>query len=137
MALSDTFGLPKGAKEPELTKKFLGVLGSKEGQETFNILKGSICARKDCDYSAFDAYLQSSAADWQVDTIVPSVVHGAAASEGWTTSYVDAIGAFVTNRDVAATQQALIQAAIDAGSSQEASYREDSRGDILLVDDWW
>ena len=121
VALSDTFGLPKGAKEPELTKKFLGVLGSKEGQETFNKLKGSICARKDCDYSNFDAYLQSSAADWSVDTIVPSVVHGAAASEGWATSYVDAIGAFVTNRDVAATQQALIQAAIDAGSSQSAS----------------
>ncbi len=137
VALSDTFGLPKGAKEPELTKKFLGVLGSKEGQETFNKLKGSICARKDCDYSNFDAYLQSSAADWSVDTIVPSVVHGAAASEGWATSYVDAIGAFVTNRDVAATQQALIQAAIDAGSSQSASNRQDPRGDILLVDDGW
>ena len=82
IALSDTFGLPKGAKNAELTKRFLGVLGSKEGQETFNKLKGSICARTDCDYSDFDAYLQSSAADWQVDTILPSVAHGAAASEG-------------------------------------------------------
>lgn len=121
VALSDTFGLPKNSKNPELTKEFLGVLGSKEGQEAFNILKGSICARTDCDYSAFDAYLQSSAADWQVDTIVPSVVHGAAASEGWVTSYTDAVAAFVTNKDVAAAQSALIQAAVDAGSGQAAA----------------
>jgi glucose/mannose transport system substrate-binding protein len=115
VALSDTFGLPKGTKNPEATKEFLGVLGSKEGQEIFNKLKGSICARADCDYSDFDAYLQSSAADWLVDTIVPSVVHGAAASEGWATAYIDAIGAFVTNQDVAATQAALARACSDAG----------------------
>ncbi len=115
VALSDTFGLPKDTKNPEATKEFLGVLGSKEGQETFNKLKGSICARTDCDYGDFDAYLQSSAADWLVDTIVPSVVHGAAASEGWATAYIDAIGAFVTNQDVAATQAALAQACSDAG----------------------
>ncbi|MBN1537749.1 MAG: carbohydrate ABC transporter substrate-binding protein [Anaerolineales bacterium] len=121
VALSDTFGLPKGAKNPELTKEFLGVLGSKEGQEAFNILKGSICARTDCDYSAFDEYLQSSAADWQVDTIVPSVIHGAAASEGWVTSFTDAIAAFVTTKDVAAAQDALIQAAVDAESGQAAA----------------
>ncbi len=121
VALSDTFGLPKGSKHPDLTKEFLGVLGSKQGQEAFNILKGSICARTDCDYSKFDAYLQSSAADWQKDTIVPSVIHGAAASEGWVTSYTDAIAAFVTNKDVAAAQDALIQAAVDAGSGQAAA----------------
>jgi len=44
-ALSDSFGLPKNSPHPELMKEFLGVLGSKEGQETFNKLKGSICAR--------------------------------------------------------------------------------------------
>jgi glucose/mannose transport system substrate-binding protein len=117
-ALSDTFGLPKGTKNPEATKEFLGVLGSKQGQETFNKLKGSICARTDCDYSAFDDYLKSSAADWQKDTIVPSVVHGAAASEGWAAAYIDAVGAFVTSRDVPAAQAALIQAAADATQTQ-------------------
>jgi glucose/mannose transport system substrate-binding protein len=114
-ALSDTFGLPKGAKQPEATKMFLGVLGSKAGQEAFNILKGSICARKDCDYSKFDAYLQSSAADWSKDAIVPSLAHGAAASEGWTTSITDVIAAFVTSQDVAAAQAGLAQACTDAG----------------------
>jgi glucose/mannose transport system substrate-binding protein len=114
VALSDTFGLPKDTKNAEAMKAFLGVLGSKQGQETFNKLKGSICARTDCDYSSFDAYLQSSAADWQTDTIVPSVVHGAAAKEGWAAAYIDAIGAFVTNQDVAATQAALANACVDA-----------------------
>jgi len=118
VALSDTFGLPKNSKHPELMKEFLGVLGSKQGQEAFNILKGSICARTDCDYSKFDAYLQSSAADWQKDTIVPSVVHGAAASEGWATAFVDASGAFVTSGDVAGTQTALAQACKDANVCQ-------------------
>jgi glucose/mannose transport system substrate-binding protein len=118
VALSDTFGLPKGTKHPEATKEFLGILGSKEGQETFNKLKGSICARTDCDYSSFDAYLQSSAADWQTDTILPSLAHGAAASEGWATAVIDAIGAFVTNQDVAATQSQLATACQDAGVCQ-------------------
>ena len=133
MALSDTFGLPKGAKNPELTKKFLGVLGSKEGQETFNKLKGSICARTDCDYSSFDAYLQSSAADWQTDTILPSLAHGAAASEGWATAVIDAIGAFVTTRDVAGTQGQLIQAAADGlGTSAVTAPRTQ-----VEVFSWW
>ncbi len=114
-ALSDSFGLPKNSKNPELMKKFLGVLGSKQGQEDFNILKGSICARTDCDYSKFNAYLQSSAADWQKDTIVPSLAHGAAASEGWLTSINDLMPVFVANGDVAAFQTGLVQAATDSG----------------------
>jgi len=114
-ALSDSFGLPKGSKHPELMKEFLGVLGSKEGQENFNILKGSICARTDCDYSKFDAYLQSSAADWKTDTIVPSLWHGAAVKDGWKTAVGDVIHAFVTSGDVAGTQTALAAACKDAG----------------------
>lgn len=114
-ALSDSFGLPKNSKNPELTKEFLGVLGSKEGQEQFNILKGSICARTDCDYSQFNPYLQASAADWKVDTIVPSLAHGAAAKEGWVTAITDLLPIFVVNGDVAATQSALALACVDAG----------------------
>jgi glucose/mannose transport system substrate-binding protein len=53
-----------------------------------------------------------------VDVIVPSVAHGAAASEGWATGFVDAIGAFVTSGDVAATQAALAAACQDAGICQ-------------------
>jgi len=114
-ALSDSFGLPKNSKNPALMKEFLGVLGSKQGQEDFNILKGSICARTDCDYSKFNAYLQGSAEAWKTDSIVPSLAHGAAASEGWLTSINDLMPTFVTGGDVTAAQVALVQAAKDSG----------------------
>ncbi|MBI4769327.1 MAG: hypothetical protein HY784_02660 [Chloroflexi bacterium] len=45
---------------------------------------------------------------------MPSVVHGAAAKEGWATAYVDAIGAFVTSQDIASAQAALAQACVEA-----------------------
>jgi glucose/mannose transport system substrate-binding protein len=114
VALSDSFGLPKKARNAQAAKLFLGVLASKQGQEAFNLLKGSICARKDCDYSKFDAYLQSSAADWSKDAIVPSLAHGAATSEDWLASIADVVTAFVTNQDVAFAHAGLVQACKDA-----------------------
>jgi glucose/mannose transport system substrate-binding protein len=118
--LSDSFGLPKGAKHPEAVKEFLKVLGSAEGQDLFNPLKGSIPARLDAGNppageKQYDDYLKSAQADWKVDAIVPSVVHGAAANDGWKTAYTDAVAAFVTNQDVASTQAQLAQACKDAG----------------------
>jgi len=114
-ALSDTFGLPRGAKNRENALAWLALAGSKAGQEAFNPVKGSICARTDCDPKLFGPYLQSAMQDWTKDTIVPSLAHGAAAKEGWVTAITDAIAVFVTKQDVAATQKALDQACKDAG----------------------
>ena len=52
---------------------------------------------------------------WTTDAIVPSVIHGAAASEGWATDYKDAIALFVTSHDTAATQASLQKACVNAG----------------------
>ena len=114
-ALSDTFGLPKNAKHGDGVKAFLKLLGSAEGQDIFNPLKGSIPARSDAGTpppgeKGYDDYLKSALQDWKTDTIVPSLAHGAAASEGWLTEIVDAISAFVTNQDVATTQAQLATA---------------------------
>ncbi len=109
-ALSDTFGLPKGAKHPEQAKAWLKLLGSKAGQEAFNPLKGSICARTDCDPKLFGPYLQWAMQEWARDTIVPSLAHGAAASEGWVTDINNVMTAFVTDGDVAKAQTGLAQA---------------------------
>ncbi len=117
-ALSDSFGLPKGCKHRDNVIAWLKVLGSKEGQKEFNMRKGSIPARTDVDMSDFNEYLQSCAKDWNKDKIVPSVIHGAAASEGWATEYKDAIALFVAKRNVMKTQKALIMAAEDAGVNQ-------------------
>lgn len=114
-ALSDTFGLPKNAPNPDAVECWLKVVGSKEGQEAFNTLKGSICARNDCDASKFDAYLQSAMADWKKDTIVPSLAHGAAAAQGWVEEINDAATVFVTDRNVSSFQSRLADACKNAG----------------------
>lgn len=112
-ALSDTFALPKGAKNRENALAWLKLAGSQAGQDAFNPLKGSIPARIDAGKGDYDEYLKSAIEDWKKDTIVPSVVHGAAAKDGWAQAYTDAINTFVTKQDVAATQKSLVQAAAD------------------------
>jgi len=114
-ALSDTFALPKGAKNRDNSIAWLKLAGSQIGQDTFNPLKGSIPARIDAGKADYDAYLKSAIADWQKDTIVPSVVHGAAAKDGWAQTYQDTINSFVTSLDVAKTQKAFGQGCVDAG----------------------
>ena len=118
VALSDSFSLPAEATNPENARNWLKVCGSLEGQEAFNPQKGSICARTDCDPALFNEYLQSAAADWAVDAIVPSVAHGAAAYESWVSDLHDIVALFLTSGDVAGTQAALQQSCVDAGICQ-------------------
>ena len=113
-ALSDTFGLPKDAPNPDAVTCWLRLVGSKEGQEAFNPLKGSVCARTDCDPSLFDPYLQSAIKDWKSDTIVPSLAHGAAAAQGWVAEILDAVTAFVADQDVDTFQSRLADACAEA-----------------------
>lgn len=115
MMLSDSFGLPKGAPHRDNAIAWLTLAGSKEGQDAFNPLKGSIPARTDGDRALYDAYLQSAMDDFAANEITPSLAHGAAASEGWVTAFNDVMTLFVTNRDVAAAQTAMAQACVDAG----------------------
>ena len=114
-ALSDSFALPKGAKNRQNALNWLKVAGSREGQEAFNPKKGSICARTDCSQGLFNDYLKSAAKDWTTNALVPSVMHGAAAFESWATKYKDIIALFVTSGDVAKTQASLQAACKDAG----------------------
>jgi glucose/mannose transport system substrate-binding protein len=109
-ALSDTFGLPKSAPNRDAVVCWLKVVGSKKGQEAFNPLKGSICARTDCDASLFDDYLQSAMNDWKKDTIVPSLAHGAAVKQGWLTNVSDAVTAFVADKNAGTLQSRLADA---------------------------
>ena len=109
-ALSDTFGLPKSAPNRDAVVCWLKLVGSKKGQEAFNPLKGSICARTDCDASLFDDYLQSAMADWKKDAIVPSLAHGAAVKQGWLTNVSDAVTAFVADKNAATLQSRLADA---------------------------
>jgi glucose/mannose transport system substrate-binding protein len=113
-ALSDTFGLPKGAPHREAALNWLRLIGTPEAQDLFNPIKGSIPANVNAGHANYTPYLTQSMESWKTDTIVPSLAHGAAASEGWVTAIQDALTVFVTQQDVAATQQALVLAAADA-----------------------
>lgn len=100
LMLSDTFGLPQDVPNPENVERWLTLIASREGQDAFNPIKGSIPARTDADRSLYDAYLLSAMDDFGVDTIVPSVAHGAAASESWVTRINDVVNVLVNNGNV-------------------------------------
>jgi glucose/mannose transport system substrate-binding protein len=119
LLVSDGFGFPLKAPNHDNAVNWLKFITGKEAQEIFNMNKGSICSRTDCDYSKFDDYLKSSAADFKVSRIVPDAVPGgSAAIPSWTTAFSDIIKKFSADGDVAAAQAALVQAAEDAGFAQ-------------------
>ena len=92
--LSDSFVLPVGNKNPQGTMDWLTVAASKAGQEAFNPLKGSICARTDCDPKLFSEYSQNAAKDWSSNTVVGSLMHGVVAAPAWATKIGTALGLF-------------------------------------------
>ncbi len=109
--LSDSFTLAKNAPHPDGAVDWLKVAGSKAGQEAFNPVKGSICARTDCDTSLFNEYLQTAMADWKTDRVVGSLTHGVVANDTWKNEINTALGLFLTDHDVAAFQTALVASA--------------------------
>jgi glucose/mannose transport system substrate-binding protein len=113
MWLSDSFGLAKGAPNPEQGKAWLAVCGSKDGQDAFNPKKGSIPARNDADKSLYDEYLKFSIDQFATVKLAPSVVHGAAAPEAYMTSYGNALNVFGSDLDVETLVQALVDASKD------------------------
>ena len=111
-ALSDTFCLPKNVKNRPAAIEWLKVCGSKEGQDAFNPLKGSIPARNDPDVSLFDEYLKFSIEEYGKDIITPSMAGGAAVSEAWLTDINDIVTMLVANKNIEAAASSF-QAAAD------------------------
>lgn len=109
----DTFGLPEGAPNREGTTDWLRVLGSLEGQDTFNPLKGSIAARLDSDLSEYNEYGQSASEDFQEDVLVPSLAHNSAAPPNFTEESMTVVVEFMSRRDADAAVTALEQGASD------------------------
>lgn len=113
--LSDSFVLAVGAPDKEGAMDWLKVAGSKEGQEAFNPVKGSICARTDCDKSLFGVYLQSAMEDWSTNVVVGSLTHGVVANDSWKSEIDTALGLFIADGNVANFQAALVAACKSSG----------------------
>jgi glucose/mannose transport system substrate-binding protein len=111
MIVADGFTLAKGAPHKEAAIAWLKSIGSKEAQEAFNPLKGSIPARTDVDKSKFDGYHQWSMEEFAKDKLVPSCVHGGAAPETFQKALNDAVASFILDKNVDNFATALFQEA--------------------------
>ncbi len=96
----DSFTLPVGVANPENARAWLRLIGSREAQEAFNPIKGSIPARIDIDPALFSDYHQWALASFGQDALVPSCAHGQAAPPEFEQAFYDATTAFVDDEDV-------------------------------------
>jgi spermidine/putrescine transport system substrate-binding protein len=108
---ADFYAVPKGAPHRAAAVKWLTFLGSKQAQDTFNPVKGSIPARKDANAKLYGTYLKWALKQWKTDKLAGSLTHGVVASNAWNTAIDTALGLFLQNKDVAKFQTALAQAA--------------------------
>lgn len=118
MMLTDSFGLPRGVAHRDNTIAWLRLMGSAEGQDIFNPLKGSIPANLNGDVgneALYNAYLRSAADDWKSDVIVGSLVHGTVANERFTNDFATVMEIFLASRDPLSAANAAEAVAIQAG----------------------
>lgn len=115
MFLADSFGLPKGAPHRDNVIAWLALLGSREGSDAFNPLKGSISARTDSDLSKYNDYAKSAASDFAKDRIVGSLAHGVMANEGFMNDFASVMEMFLKSKNAQAAAKAAQQIAIKNG----------------------
>ncbi|WP_306370622.1 ABC transporter substrate-binding protein [Nocardiopsis sp. CC223A] len=112
--LSDSFTLPVGAPNEEAALTWLALVGSREGQDVFNPLKGSIPAREDADPAEYadSPYLESALAEWQAGPeLAGSFWHGVTVGDRWRNDVDTAVGLYLGDGDLKALQNTLVRAA--------------------------
>jgi glucose/mannose transport system substrate-binding protein len=117
--LSDTFGLPVGAPNEAAAIAWLRLLGSLEGQNTFNPLKGSIPARIDAVAQApelYNRYLQFTADEWAHDRLVGSMMHGVVANERFMGDFNQVLDIYIQSRSSEGAASAMESVCIQAGA---------------------
>jgi glucose/mannose transport system substrate-binding protein len=110
MWLSDSFGLPLDITNRDNTIAWLSMLGSIDGQNAFNTLKGSIPARIDAVEAAADdynTYLHSAADAWATDVLVGSLAHGTAANERFMSDFGQAVEILLATGNASAAANAF------------------------------
>jgi glucose/mannose transport system substrate-binding protein len=104
----DSFEHPTGITHPTNSDRWLTLVSSKEGQDTFNPLKGSISARSDMDETKYGLYQQSAIKDFKTAIhMYPSVVHGSGAPVSFKLKLFDIISQFAIDADVSKAANAM------------------------------
>jgi glucose/mannose transport system substrate-binding protein len=119
---TDTFGLTVGSQNPRDTSNLLQLFGSRDGQDVFNPIKGSISARRDSDImnDKYDAMAKQTFYDFTNSTKVP------ATSILAPQSYLDAIGRAL----------AEFATARENGNPSLVQHTLDNYADVLLASCW-
>ena len=106
IARIDSFALPVGVRDVASTFKWLMLLGSKEAQDAFNPLNGSISPRLDSDLAKYSRYSQSEARDWRESRIVGSLAQGVVAPPSFRDQFGDVMGVFLAGKNPRAAASA-------------------------------
>ncbi len=105
----DTFQHPKGIVDEANSIRWLRLVASREGQDAFNPLKGSISARSDTDVTRYGPYQRMAIADMRsARSIYPTT--GAGLSEAYNTHLMQDLATFMVDRDVEKAAAALASA---------------------------
>jgi glucose/mannose transport system substrate-binding protein len=118
LVVADGFTLAEGAPHLAEAVAWLEMVGSKEAQEAFNALKGSIPVRTDVDKGKLGAYQRWSMASFDHDVLLPSCVHGEAVPGTFQQELNNAISLFVADENVERFTGALVHAAKASGLSK-------------------
>src|SRR6516165_7331121 len=118
LAVVDGFTLAKDAPHLDEAIAWLEIVGSKEAQETFNAMKGSIPVRTDVDKSKLGVYQRWSMDSFDRDVLLASCVHGEVVPASFQQELNEAISLFVADRNVERFTAALVQAARASGVSK-------------------
>jgi glucose/mannose transport system substrate-binding protein len=102
---TDTFGLPRRATQRTGAIELLRVFGSREGQDAFNPLKGSIPARTDADLTRYDPLAQATMLDFWSSPRYPSIA--SIAPSTFTQALDRAMAAFARTRNADAVVDAV------------------------------
>lgn len=105
----DTFLHPRGVSSPEASDQWLKLAASREGQDAFNVLKGSISVRSDADVVRYDPYQRSAIADLKGASVYPSI--DSASPAGFELALRSVVGDFVADRNVKKAANAMADVA--------------------------
>ncbi len=113
--LAEGFMLATGASHRAEGVAWLEAVGSRDGQQAFNLAGGAMPARLDVDRAPFDVYWQSAMEDWATGKVVGSFVHGVVAQDDWRSQIEAALSQYIINNDLVSLQQGLAAACEQAG----------------------
>jgi glucose/mannose transport system substrate-binding protein len=111
----DVFLHPRGIVDEAGSSRWLSVAASREGQDAFNPLKGSVPARTDADVTKYDAYQRSALQDLKTAHMYPN--RAAAVPESLNRQLYTAVAIFANNADV----EEAMRATADADATAKAS----------------